>query len=312
MPKRTCPVRTSPSRWASVALTLLSACAARDPLDVHIVSEKSIEEADDLSLGVDRPTSGLRYRWTQISPSDPKGVFSDPTGASTTWTAPIVCDDTVVTLALRVSSGGSEERSETIDVAVSDAVEAQPPAIALSATDVIAGDDVTARITVVGPGCGGEAIQWTEMPTAGTFSDSKRGVTKWRSGVIGADTDATLVVDVGGVSHSAVVHVRAPSHADADATFTTATCYECHAPGGRNPGGFDMTKLTLTQRASRSDCGSGQLIVPGNPGASILVKRLRRNGCTGSRMPWDDTAWFDEHPGAMVRIESWVQSGAPF
>jgi hypothetical protein len=50
-------------------------------------------------------------------------------------------------------------------------------------------------------------------------------------------------------------------------------------------------------------------VVPGDPDASALVKKLAGTDC-GTRMPRNAQGHFDAHPGELVRIRSWILGGA--
>ncbi len=290
---------------------LVASCTPPAPLLSVGADVSNVIEAGDVRLSVKGALGASRLRWTQISPREPQGVFSDPTIAAPTWSAPVVCADTDFILSVRVI--GDDEQGLELTVTVNDSTQAQAPTITASKDEVVAGEEFTLRLTTLGPGCGAASVQWADPVTGGTFTAPKAAVTRWYSGVIGASSEASLTATADGLTRAATVSVRVPTFADVNSVFERADCFGCHAPGGRRPGGFDMTMLSVTSTAGRSDCGSGRLFVPGDENASIFVKRLRRNGCSsGTRMPWDNTVYFDDHPGELIEIESWVRAGATF
>jgi mono/diheme cytochrome c family protein len=96
----------------------------------------------------------------------------------------------------------------------------------------------------------------------------------------------------------------APSYLDVAPIFATR-CAKCHAVGGLlgdPPEGF-----VLTSYAQTLDAAERVRVVPGQPGASELLRRIR--GQARPRMPFDGPPWLSDAEIAL--IERWVEAGAP-
>jgi hypothetical protein len=95
--------------------------------------------------------------------------------------------------------------------------------------------------------------------------------------------------------------VKSPAYADVDAIFSKYHCTVCH--GGADP----RAALSLETHGKLLKGGkSGPAVVPGNPGKSELVLRLK--GLREPRMPYTGPPWLaDEEIGT---IEQWVAAGA--
>lgn len=98
--------------------------------------------------------------------------------------------------------------------------------------------------------------------------------------------------------------------------YLHANCAVCHQPGGASRGQFDARLNTPLDRAgliqgepAAGDLGivSARLVVPGDPGRSILFQRLKRNDFF--RMP---PVQFHEEPSPMVPVVAeWIRSLKP-
>ena len=83
-----------------------------------------------------------------------------------------------------------------------------------------------------------------------------------------------------------------------------ARCAKCHSPNGimgAPPEGF-----VTTDRQSLLAAGERARVVPGNPAASEVVRRIR--GLSLPRMPFDGPPWLDQRQIALV--ERWIAEGA--
>lgn len=84
------------------------------------------------------------------------------------------------------------------------------------------------------------------------------------------------------------------------AAIVVSTCTDCH--GGMQPAG----RLNLTTFAGLLRGGdSGQIVSPGKPGESLLIKKLK--GMAGQRMPLRKEPLDD---GTIAKFEKWVAEGA--
>ena len=88
------------------------------------------------------------------------------------------------------------------------------------------------------------------------------------------------------------------------APLLVGRCVKCHGPNsvmGRPPEGYRLDSLQHTLDAS-----DRARVVPGNPSASELVRRIR--GESRPRMPFDGPPYLDD---AQVRlVEQWIAQGA--
>jgi mono/diheme cytochrome c family protein len=88
------------------------------------------------------------------------------------------------------------------------------------------------------------------------------------------------------------------------APILVGRCVKCHGPNsimGRPPEGYRLD--TLQQTLDASDRAR---VVPGNPGSSELVRRIR--GVSRPRMPFDGPPWLGDEE--MRLIEQWIAQGA--
>lgn len=91
------------------------------------------------------------------------------------------------------------------------------------------------------------------------------------------------------------------------------SCVTCHTDQGRVPAGNLNLRNdpyhALVNAASRQKAGE-ILVVPGNPEASYLIKKLEgREGIVGLRMPRNGPPYLTA--GQIVVIKRWIEVGAP-
>jgi hypothetical protein len=97
---------------------------------------------------------------------------------------------------------------------------------------------------------------------------------------------------------------------DVQPIFTQCLTAACHE-GGNAPGSFDLVAdraygELLSKRARAGACAGEPLVVPGNPDASVLFKRIGGAAC-GASMPLGS----DLLPAAAVdAIRAWIAQGA--
>lgn len=96
----------------------------------------------------------------------------------------------------------------------------------------------------------------------------------------------------------------AGSFADA-ARILSSRCGFCHMPDGAM--GPAPEGLVLTNHAARLAGGERVVIVPGNPLASELLRRVV--GLGTPRMPFDGPPWLDE--ADVESLRAWIEAGAP-
>jgi len=88
------------------------------------------------------------------------------------------------------------------------------------------------------------------------------------------------------------------------APILVGRCAKCHSANGlmgRPPEGYRLDSLAATLDAS-----DRARVVPGNPGSSELVRRIR--GVSRPRMPFDGPPWLRDED--MRLIEQWIAQGA--
>lgn len=92
----------------------------------------------------------------------------------------------------------------------------------------------------------------------------------------------------------------------------TPRCSFCHTGGaGSLPGSMNLTAgnaySNLVNVGSRQSSGATR-VVPGDPGASYLIRKLEGTNIVGSRMPLGGSSL---DAATIARIKSWITSGAP-
>jgi hypothetical protein len=288
----------------------------------------SLDEGTSTTLAVtaaDTDGDALTYTWTQ-TPAAPAGTFGDGTGSSRTWTAPAVPANTTFTLMVTVSDGKGGTTEGTVDVAVTNVptvnraptVDAAIPAPA----SVIAGD--TINLSIGATDLDGDTLtySWTVSPAgAGTFTNPTAAAAQWRSGDISTATPYTFQVTVSDghdpVTRSVDVQVTLPSYARDIQPLWNAQCTDCHNSSSGTRGGLNLdagksyASIVNVNGAGSfpATCGVIQRIVPKQPDNSLLVKKISGTAC-GGRMPQSNPAYFDDHPGELTRIRSWILGDA--
>ena len=133
--------------------------------------------------------------------------------------------------------------------------------------------------------------------------------------VVGCVTEVGLTPDLGAATIP--VCVAADSDAEQDVSFTadiapllSNRCVPCHDPNSSSPLGFDETGFSITSYAElrRGGESSGlDIVVEGDPCASILVQKVGTAPPFGSRMPLRRT------PLSLTErqtISDWIAEGA--
>ncbi len=102
-------------------------------------------------------------------------------------------------------------------------------------------------------------------------------------------------------------------HFDADirsAAFARA-CARCHTPAGATPIGMQVSGLDLTSATSLRSGGvqsGSDIVIPGDPCASVLVQKLGQAPPFGARMPLDGPPYLDARE--LQLISDWIVEGA--
>jgi hypothetical protein len=262
----------------------------------------------------------LTYSWTQTPPT-PAGRFSDSTAASPTWTAPALTSDQTFTLQVTVSDGKGGTAQDSVEVPVA-SVNASPvvdAAIAASAT-VSAGDALKLSIGARDPDGDPLTYKWTATPVdAGLFLEGATASSaRWRSRDIGANTVVTFQVTVSdtkdSVTRSVDVQVTVPTYAQVQQVWDAVCTDSCHnaknASGGLNLVADSSYDALVDSPGTSSVCTASKRVEPGLPNASLLVQKISGTTC-GTRMPMGTPSYFDSNPALLIRIRSWILSGAP-
>ena len=88
------------------------------------------------------------------------------------------------------------------------------------------------------------------------------------------------------------------------------SCKLCHYPGVLDHTGVDKTGLDLSSlgalRQGGFQWGNG-IVIPGNPYASVLVRKLEGTYDVGQRMPRKGNYFTDEE---IELVERWIEQGA--
>lgn len=286
----------------------------------------SVDEDSSTTLSVtasDPDNDALTYSWTQ-SPAAPAGTFTG-TGATRTWKAPIVSTNTTFTLQVTVSDGkgGSTEGTTQVAVANVPALNRAPSvdaAIAVSSASVIAGDTVNLSIGATDPDGDPLTYTWTTNPAAQGTLTATGSSAQWRSSDVGTATSFTLQVTVSdgtdSVTRSVDVQVAVPQYAR-DIQPIWGVCTGCHNSSTGTRGGLNLDagkSYASLVNVSAVGCGptAPKRVVPNQPDDSLLIQKISNDtpSC-GSRMPQNNPSYFDDNPGELTRIRSWILAGAP-
>jgi hypothetical protein len=285
-------------------------------------SATTINEQEAITLSVtaaDADGDPLTYAWAQTAPASPMGTFSSTTVANPTWTAPDVTATGTYTLRVTVSDGqgGSVQGSVTLTVQKVN----QPPTVAASITgpnSLLAGSTGSFSITASDPDGDPLTYSWdqTAPATQGTWVGSRTASgASWYSPAVGTQTSFTLSVSVTDGQSTPVVRtltfpVTVPNYSvNVREVWSLGGCTGCH--GGS--GGLDLSDpanlVDVTARAACNPAASAR-VVPNDPDNSVLIRKMEGTTC-GGRMPQGNTGYFNNNPGLLIRVRSWILSGAP-
>ncbi|HET6981628.1 MAG TPA: cadherin-like domain-containing protein [Myxococcaceae bacterium] len=172
----------------------------------------------------------------------------------------------------------------------------------------------------------GDALtySWTQTSPAspqGSFSSASSDSPTWTAPTVLTATPFTLSVSVSdgkGGSTAATVTVYAKVSSDpsfrAEVAPILAACTGCH--GGTSPEGLLVLEPNLSYASLvnapevTGTCTNLLRVAPGDPDASALVRRMVGETC-GLRMPPNDRTYFDQLPGEVALVRTWIQNGAP-
>lgn len=133
-----------------------------------------------------------------------------------------------------------------------------------------------------------------------TFGQLELGTMGEKADLESPGASTSLTVSSAARAHAQQT-VKSPAYTEVDAVFSKYHCTVCH--GGAEP----RAGLSLENHGKLLKGGKGgPVVIPGNPGKSELVLRLK--GLSEPRMPYTGPPWLaDEEIGT---IEQWVAAGA--
>jgi hypothetical protein len=265
----------------------------------------------------------LTYAWEQTAPASPTGTFSSTSVADPTWTAPAVTSTGTYTLRVTVTDGKGGSAQGTVNVTVTVAQQGnQAPTVAATISGpatLKAGD--TGAFSITASDADGDTLTYSWEQTApasqGTWVGSRTGSSaQWFSPAVGQQTSFTLSVSVTDGKSAPVVRtlsvpVAVPLYSDVQSVWNTVpSCTGCHGSSGGlslAAGSSHANMVNVTAQASA--CNTLQRVKPGEPDNSVLIRKLEGTTC-GPRMPTNNTNYFTQNPGLLVRVRSWILGGA--
>ena len=208
-----------------------------------------------------------------------------------------------------------------IDAAIDAPIDAPPnlpPQVGAIAgpTTLLAGASGT--FAVVATDAEGDPLSYawsaSGAPTPGSWAAPAAASSAWFSGAIAAAGPAQLQVSVSdGVNPPVVqtlaVTVTVPHFTDLQPIFSM-TCVACHG----NSGGLRLEPANAYAElvgvaTSNTACNTLVRVAPGAPDQSSLIRKMTGTTC-GDRMPRAEPTYFDDNPGLVVRVRSWILAGA--
>jgi hypothetical protein len=282
-------------------------------------SATTVNEQTSITLtssATDADGDPITYAWAQTSPASPMGSFSSTTVAGPTWTAPDVTASGTYTLRVIASDGKGGNTPGTINITVNKVN--QVPTVAASITGpttLIAGDTGSFSITASDPDGDPLTYSWdqTAPATQGTWVGSRTASSaQWFSPAIGANTTFTLAVSVTDGQSAPVVRtidvlVTVPPYTAVQNVWT-GTCTGCHGTSGGLDLAAGASHGNLVGVAAGA-CAPTLRVVAGDPDNSALIQKMTGTTC-GDRMPRSSPTYFDDNPGLVVRVRSWILAGA--
>ncbi|WP_239470134.1 PKD domain-containing protein [Archangium violaceum] len=290
------------------------------------VTTSSLDEGSSTTFTVtasDSDGDALTYSWTQ-TPFAPAGTFGDETGATRTWTAPLVSTNTTFTLKVTVSDGKGGTTQSSLDVTVANVPSRNraptvDETITVPTARVVAGDTVILSIGANDQDGDTLTYTWTTTNTAGEgiFTNRNAPVAEWRSPDLRTATTYSFQVTVSdgadSVTRSGEVQLQIPSYSRDIQPLWGPTCTDCHNANSTTPQGLNLeassSYASLVNVGGTEACSALNRVQPGSPDDSLLVQRLSSDSC-GRRMPPLDADYFDRNAGELTRIRSWILAGA--
>lgn len=269
---------------------------------------------------------GVTFSWAQVAPASPVGTFSAPDAADSTWTAPEVIDVDTATFQLRLTiSDGSNLTSGDVFVTVANVND--PPVIDhvfVSDYDAVVGETVTLQVVASDRDGDPFTITWSEdanQAIPGTLMDADQVTAMWRPGVLDAADSylLTVAIDDGNgkdpTTQSFVIGARVPTYASYIQPVFDNNCVGCHgASGGLSlADGASHGNLVGTAVNAGGACDgvvANRVQATDLNNSALWLKITGQTACGTNRMPQGNPTFFDENPGLMEAIGSWILSGA--
>jgi hypothetical protein len=265
----------------------------------------------------------LTHAWEQTAPAAPAGAFSSTTVANPTWTAPTVTASSAFTLRVTVSDGKGGSAQGTVTITVAPATpQNRAPEVAATITapsTLKAGASGTLSITATDPDGDTLTYAWSQKApaTTGTFVGGTTGTSaQWFSPAVSAETSFTFEVSVSDGKSAPVVRtvnvpVTVPLYSDVQNVWNTVSnCTGCHGTaGGLSLAAGSSYANLVNASTTRASCNTLKRVLPGNPDNSSLIRKLEGTTC-GTRMPQNNVTHFDNNPGQLILIRSWILGGA--
>jgi len=222
-----------------------------------------------------------------------------------------------------VSDGKGGSAEATVDVVVANVIapnRAPTVSEAITVTTPAIAGDVALSIGATDPDGDTLTYAWsTSVAGQGTFTAPAASETKWLSPELATATTYTFQVTVSdgtvSVTRTLPVEVAVPQYARDIQPIWDAQCTSCHSSGGR--GGLNLlassSHASLVNTSATGSygaaCGGTTRVVPNEPNNSLMVKKISGTDC-GGRMPQFNESYFDNNPGQLTRIRSWILAGA--
>ncbi len=126
------------------------------------------------------------------------------------------------------------------------------------------------------------------------------GRARWGTDLTDHGASPERAVSLGSLAHAQET-AKAHTYAEVDAVFAKYHCTVCH--GGADPrAGLNLESYARLLKGGKS----GQVVIPGDPGKSELVRRLK--GLSEPRMPYTGPPWLTDEETRT--IEGWIAAGA--
>ncbi len=260
----------------------------------------------------------LTYAWSQTAPGSPMGTFSSTSARVPTWTAPNVTATGTYTLRVTISDGQGGSVQGSINITVQKVNQVPVVSNINAPGSLAAGDTGSFSITASDPDGDPLTISWQQTaPSAGTFVGSTTGTSsQWFSPEIGTPTSFTMSVSVTDGQSAPIVRtvnvpVSVPAYSSVQTIWNSVPCTGCHGgSGGLSLAAGSSYNNLVNANTNNAACNTLKRVVPGDPNSSALIRKMEGTTC-GNRMPTSNPQYFSNNPGLLIRVRSWILSGAP-